>query len=388
MITSRADRSLPAEWVRTIDSWFLGAILLLICLGLVLSFAASPAVAERIGVGPMHFVEMHFLFLAPALLAMIVISFFTPLWVRRVAVLGLAAGIVLLVATLLFGIEVKGSRRWISLFGQSLQPSEFVKPAFVVVCAWLFSLRETRPGLHGDFLALGLFAVIGGLLILQPDFGQTMLVGATWGVMFFLAGLPWVWIAALIGIAAAGGFIAYVEIDHVASRVDRFLTGEGDTFQADTAIRAVQNGGWLGQGPGEGTVKQILPDSHTDFVFAVAGEEFGVIVCGLIALTFFFIVMRGLAFAFTEEDAFKRLAVAGLVTNIGLQALINMAVNLHLVPPKGMTLPLISYGGSSMIAVAIGMGMLLALTRKRPDPMRAARERPLGAVMPNAYGTA
>jgi cell division protein FtsW len=219
------------------------------------------------------------------------------------------------------------------------------------------------------------------LLVAQPDLGQTMLVGGTWGLMFFLAGLNWIWIVALGGMAVGGGFFAYVMFPHVQTRLNQFLSGAlEENGQIEHAIEAIRNGAWLGQGPGEGTVKQVLADSHTDFVFAVAGEEFGIIVCLLIALTFAFVVMRALAFAFSEEDGFRRLAVAGLAINFGLQALINMAVNLHLMPPKGMTLPFVSYGGSSLTAVAIGMGMLLALSRKRPEQIMPVPGMP--AFMP------
>jgi cell division protein FtsW len=376
MTNSRIDRSPVAEWWRTVDRWFLSAFLLLIVMGLVLSFAASPAVAERIGAPPMHFVERQFIFMFPAFLTLIVVSFMPPIWVRRMAVILFAIFLTMLFMTLFFGMEVKGSTRWLRVAGLSVQPSEFLKPTFVVVCAWLFSIRETRPEIPGNLLGILVFAAVAAILLLQPDLGQTMLIGLTWGLMFFMAGLSWIWIIALVGLAGFGGFLAYLTFDHVTQRIDRFMTGEGDTFQVDTAIQAIQNGRWLGRGPGEGTVKQVLPDSHTDFVFAVAGEEFGIIVCALIALVFAFIVMRALAFAFGEEDGFKRLAVAGLGANFGFQALINMAVNLHLMPPKGMTLPFISYGGSSLTAVALGMGMMLALSRKRPDAAIPARQRP------------
>lgn len=376
MTNSRIDRSPVAEWWRTVDRWFLSAFLLLIVMGLVLSFAASPAVAERIGAPPMHFVERQFMFMFPAFLTLIIVSFMPPIWVRRMAVILFAIFLTMLFMTLFFGMEVKGSTRWLRVAGLSVQPSEFLKPTFVVVCAWLFSIRETRPELPGNLLGILVFAAVAAILLLQPDLGQTMLIGFTWGLMFFMAGLSWIWIIALVGLAGLGGFLAYLTFDHVTQRIDRFMTGEGDTFQVDTAIQAIQNGRWLGRGPGEGTVKQVLPDSHTDFVFAVAGEEFGIIVCALIALVFAFIVMRALAFAFGEEDGFKRLAVAGLGANFGFQALINMAVNLHLMPPKGMTLPFISYGGSSLTAVALGMGMMLALSRKRPDAAIPARQRP------------
>jgi cell division protein FtsW len=368
---SRADRSPVAEWWRTVDRWFLAAFLLLIGMGLVLSFAASPAVAQRIGLEPMHFVERQFFFMVPAFLVLIGMSFMTPDWVRRFAIVLLVIGILLVMATLVFGMEIKGSRRWLRIAGISLQPSEFLKPAFVVVCAWLFSLRERRPEFSGDLMAIILFAMVGALLVAQPDLGQTMLVAATWGVMFFLAGLSWVWIG------------AYVVFPHVNDRINQFLSGSlEENGQIEHAIEAIRNGAWIGQGPGEGTIKHILADSHTDFVFAVAGEEFGVVVCMLIVATFAFVVLRALAFAFTEEDGFKRLAVAGLAMNFAFQAMINMAVNLNLMPPKGMTLPFVSYGGSSLTAVAIGMGMLLALSRKRPDQVFVARPRT--AFMPKA----
>ena len=377
MIMSRIDRSPITEWWRTVDRWFLSAFLLLMGMGLVLSFAASPAVAERIGAPPLHFVERQFFFMFPAFLTLIAVSFMPPIWVRRLAVLLFIVFFGLLFLTLFFGMEVKGSTRWLRIAGVSLQPSEFLKPTFVVVCAWLFSIRETKPHIPGNLMGICVFAAVAAILLLQPDLGQTLLIGMTWGVMFFMAGLSWIWIFALVGIAVGGGFLAYLSFSHVTQRIDRFLTGEGDTFQVDTALQAIQNGSWLGRGPGEGTVKQVLPDSHTDFVFAVAGEEFGIIVCALIALVFAFIVLRALSFAFGEEDGFKRLAVAGLGANFGFQALINMAVNLHLMPPKGMTLPFISYGGSSLTAVALGMGMMLALSRKRPEAAISPRQRPV-----------
>jgi cell division protein FtsW len=271
-----------------------------------------------------------------------------------------------MVATLFFGAEVKGSRRWLSMLGVSVQPSEFLKPAFVVVCAFLFAEHARQPEIPGNLFAILLMGVVAALLIAQPDLGQTMLVTGTWGAMFFMAGMPWFWIALLGGIAVAGAVGAYTIFPHVAGRIDRFMTGEGDTFQVDTGREAIVRGGWFGQGPGEGTVKRILPDSHTDFVFSVAAEEFGIIVCFIIVGLFAFIVMRGLRFAMNERDEFTRLAVGGLVILFGFQSIINIAVNLQLMPAKGMTLPFISYGGSSLLAMAISVGMLLALTRRRP----------------------
>src|SRR5690606_355547 len=274
--------------------------------------------------------------------------------------------------------EVKGSRRWVSIAGLSIQPSEFMKPAFVVVCAWLFAEHARQPEIPGNLFAIILFGIVGALLVAQPDLGQTILTSVVWGGMFFMAGMPWLWIMVL-GVLGAGGFMtAYYMLPHVTGRIDRFLTGEGDTFQVDTARDAIIRGDWFGQGPGEGIVKRIIPDSHTDFIFSVAAEEFGILFCMLIAAIFAFIVLRGLSHAFKERNDFTRFAVAGLVLQIGIQSMINIGVNLELMPAKGMTLPLISYGGSSMIAICITAGFILALTRHRPQ--KRAQERSLFRV--------
>ncbi|MCK4203663.1 putative lipid II flippase FtsW [Brucella pituitosa] len=366
-MVSRVDRGPVANWWWTIDRYFLAACLGLMGLGVLLSFAASPAVAQRIGLDSFHFVERQTFFMIPAVAVMIGVSFLSPRQIRRFALILLGASLFLMLAALFVGIEIKGARRWVSLAGVSIQPSEFMKPAFVVICAWLFSERERGGHMPGYFLAMMLFCVTAGLLMLQPDFGQTMLTTGTWGAMFFLAGLPMFWILVLGGIAVVGAFGAYMTLDHVAGRVNRFMTGEGDTFQVDAGREAILRGGWFGQGPGEGTVKRIIPDSHTDFIFSVAAEEYGIILCMIIMALFAFIVIRGLSIALRERDAFTRLAVSGIVILFGFQSIINMAVNLHLMPAKGMTLPFISYGGSSLVAIAITMGILLALTRRRPE---------------------
>ena len=366
-MVSRVDRGAVANWWWTIDRYFLAACLALMGLGVLLSFAASPAVAQRIGLDSFHFVERQTFFMIPAVAVMIGVSFLSPRQIRRFALILLCASLFLMAAALFVGIEIKGARRWVSLAGISIQPSEFMKPAFVVICAWLFSERERGGEMPGYFLAMMLFCVTAGLLMLQPDFGQTMLTTGTWGAMFFLAGLPMFWILVLGGIAVVGAFGAYMTLDHVAGRVNRFMTGEGDTFQVDAGREAILRGGWFGQGPGEGTVKRIIPDSHTDFIFSVAAEEYGIILCMIIMALFAFIVIRGLSIALRERDAFTRLAVSGIVILFGFQSIINMAVNLHLMPAKGMTLPFISYGGSSLVAIAITMGILLALTRRRPE---------------------
>ncbi len=375
MSTSRADRGAISNWWWTIDRWFLAAFFMLCGLGVILSFAASPAVAERIGLEEFHFVKRQIVFMIPAVIAMIGISFLTPRQVRRAAIIMLIVSLVAMAATLFIGAEVKGSRRWLSILGMSLQPSEFLKPAFVIVCAVLFAEHARQPQIPGNLFAILLMGVVAALLVAQPDLGQTMLITATWGAMFFMAGMAWGWIIALASIAGVGAAAAYTAFPHVAGRIDRFLTGEGDTFQVDTGREAIIRGGWLGQGPGEGTVKRILPDSHTDFVFSVAAEEFGIVVCFVIVALFAFIVLRGLMFAMRERDDFTRLAVSGLVTLFGFQSMINIGVNLQLLPAKGMTLPFISYGGSSLLAMAISVGMLLALTRKRPGMTVTSRQR-------------
>ncbi|MEX0405123.1 putative lipid II flippase FtsW [Aquibium sp. LZ166] len=366
-MVSRVDRGLTASWWWTVDRWFLAAFLSLMVLGIVLSFAASPAVAERIGLESYHFVERQILFMVPAMIAMIGVSFLSTRNIRRLALLMLVGSLLLMVAALFIGVEVKGARRWVSLAGISIQPSEFMKPAFVVICAWLFSEHQRQPEIPGNLFAMILLGLVLALLVAQPDLGQTMLVLGTWGAMFFMAGMPWLWILVLGAIGAAGAAAAYSAFPHVAGRIDRFLTGEGDTFQVDTGREAIIRGGWWGQGPGEGSVKRILPDSHTDFIFSVAAEEFGIVLCFLIVALFAFIVLKGLRIAYREEDNFSRYAISGLVIVMGFQSIINMGVNLQLMPAKGMTLPFISYGGSSLVAMAISMGMVLALTRRRPE---------------------
>lgn len=364
---SRLDTSPVATWWWTVDRWFLAAFLSLMGLGIVLSFAASPAVAMRIGLDPFHFATRQIVFTVLALGAMLAVSFLDARQIRRMAIVMLAIMLVLMVAVLYIGVEVKGARRWVSLAGLSIQPSEFLKPAFVVICAWLFAEHKRHPDIPGNLFAMILLGLVLALLVAQPDLGQTMLVTGTWGVMFFLAGLSWFWILVL-GAAGLGGiFAAYTIFPHVALRIDKFLTGEGDTFQVDMGHEALVNGGWFGLGPGEGTIKRVIPDSHADFVFAVAGEEYGLIMCFFIMAIFAFIVLRGLNTAMKEHDDFTRYAIGGLVTVFGLQSMINMCVNLQLMPAKGMTLPFISYGGSSQIAIAISMGMVLALTRRKPE---------------------
>lgn len=366
-MVSRVERTPLAAWRWTVDRLMLAAILGLMLAGVVLSLAASPPVAARLGLDPFHFVNRHIMFLIPAIAVMIVTSFLSPRQIRRIALAVFAVSLVLLFLTLIYGAEVKGARRWLVLLGVSVQPSEFLKPAFVILIAWLFAESARRPEMPANTLALGLLIAVVLGLVLQPDFGQTMLILAVWGALFFLAGMRLIWVAGLGGAAIVGLAGAYFTVPHVARRIKRFIDpASGDTFNIDQAVESFVRGGWFGRGPGEGTVKRILPESHTDFVFAVAAEEFGIALCLVLLMLFAFIVLRALLHALRNHDPFQRFAAAGLAILFGLQSAINMAVNAHLIPAKGMTLPFVSYGGSSMISLAWGMGMLLALTRERP----------------------
>ena len=366
-MVSRLERTPFAAWWWTIDRLLLAALLALMLGGIVLSLAASPPVASRLGLEPFYFVSRHVLYLIPALAVLLGTSFLPPRYVRRLALIVFAVSVLMVLGTLHFGAEVKGARRWIVLLGVNIQPSEFLKPAFVILIAWLFGESAQRPEMPANTMALGLLLVAVTGLVLQPDFGQTMLVALVWSALFFLAGMRIVWVVGLGGVAAVGLATAYMLVPYVAKRIERFRDpSSGDTFNIDQALESFQQGGWFGRGPGEGTVKRILPESHTDFVFAVAAEEFGIVLCLVLVAVFAFIVLRTLRHAMRSEDPFARFAAAGLAIMFGLQSAINMAVNLHLMPAKGMTLPFISYGGSSMISIAYGMGMLLALTRERP----------------------
>jgi cell division protein FtsW len=367
MMFARIDRRPIARWWWTVDRWTFGGLIALVFVGAVMSMAASPPVAERLGYDAMYFTERQLALTPFALAIMLGMSLLQPRTVRRIALVVFAISVVLLAATFVVGIEIKGARRWINLPGLSIQPSEFVKPSFAVISAWLFAAQKERPGFPGNAVSIALCLAIVTMLIKQPDLGMTVVVASVWFAQFFMAGLRLYW-AAAGGIAGITGLVgAYLLLPHVRSRIDRFLDpAAGDHYQVMRAMEAFANGGLWGRGPGEGRVKDVLPDAHADFVFAVAGEEFGVIVCVLIVAVFAFIVLRGLSRLLQhEENLFVLLAGTGLLAQFGLQALINMSSALHLIPTKGMTLPFVSYGGSSMLALAFGMGMMLALTRRR-----------------------
>ncbi len=363
---ARTDTSLLGQWWWTVDRWTLAAVAALMGFGVILILAATPPVAERIGLGSFHLAQRHLALLPLALLVLFLVSLLTPRWVRRVAVIGFAAALLLCALTLWIGPEIKGATRWISVAGVSLQPSEFVKPTFAVVVAWMFALSKKDPSFEGAWIAAGLWLLVATLLMLQPDVGQAFIVTAIWSVQFFLAGLPVVWVGLLAAAAFAGLAASYYALPHVAQRIDSFLDpATGDQYQIERSIEAFMNGGLFGRGPGEGTVKAYLPDAHSDFIFAVAGEELGLVACLIMVALFAFVVLRGFSRAFHRDSLFVLLATTGLLTQFGLQTIINMASTLHLMPTKGMTLPLISYGGSSLIALSLSLGMILALTRRR-----------------------
>src|SRR5215467_8332535 len=341
-MVSRAERTPFAAWWWTIDRFILVALGAIMLGGIVLSLAASPPVAARIGLDAFYFVHRHVMYLVPAIAVMLAMSFLSPRQTRRLALVVFIVSFALVIATLFVGAEVKGARRWIILAGANIQPSEFLKPSFVILISWLFAESARRPEMPANTAALALLFLVVGLLVMQPDFGQTMLIATVWGALFFMAGMRLMWVIGLGGVALVGLAGAYMAIPHVALRIKRFMDpASGDTFQVDTALESFQRGGWFGQGPGEGTVKRLLPDSHTDFVFAVAAEEFGIVLCLVLVTLFAFIVLRALGKAMRNDDPFSRFSVAGLAILFGAQSAINMAVNLALIPAKGMTLPFI-----------------------------------------------
>jgi cell division protein FtsW len=377
-MVSRAHRTPFAAWWWTVDRLLLAALIAVMLGGIVLSLAASPPVAARLGLDPFYFVNRHVMYLIPALAVMLATSFLSPRQIRRLALVVFAVSFVMVLLTPFIGAEVKGARRWIVLLGLNIQPSEFLKPAFVILIAWLFAESAKKPEVPANSFALLLLFGSVIALVRQPDFGQTMLIALVWGALFFMAGMRVIWVLGLGGAALVGLAGAYYTVPYVMRRIKRFMDpASGDTFQIDTAIDAFRKGGWFGSGPGEGTVKRYLPDSHADFVFAVAAEEFGIMLCLALVALFCFIVVRALTRAMRSDDPFARFGAAGLAILFGAQSAINMAVNLSLIPAKGMTLPFISYGGSSMISLAYGMGMLLALTRERPRAELIARPEAL-----------
>jgi cell division protein FtsW len=363
---TRADTSYLGRWWWTVDRWTIAALSVLAAAGMLMVLAGSPTVAAR-ATGDMYaFVRKQALFLPLALALCLAVSVLPLPLLKRLAVLGFLGALLLTAATLVMGVSVKGAARWIALPGAQLQPSEFLKPCLAIVTAMLMAEGRRTPGFPGTLIALGLLTMCLAVLKLQPDIGMAAVVLATFFAQWFVAGLRLYWVVLALGGIAGASVAAYSFFPHVQSRVQRFLDpASGDSYQITVAMEAFANGGLFGRGPGEGRVKTILPDAHADMVFAVAGEEFGMVVCLAIIALFAFVVLRGFTRLFAETDQFAILGATGLLTQFGLQAFVNMASTLHLIPTKGMTLPFISYGGSSVVAIGLGMGFLLALTRRR-----------------------
>lgn len=374
---SRNDNSLLSRWWWTVDRWMLVLIVALTMVGIWMALTASPAVAERLGLGAFHFVKKQMFFLTLGLGVVVYVSMLSSAMIRRMAIIGFPISVLLVIATLFIGPEIKGATRWLPLGMFTLQPSEFLKPFFIVTSAWILSAHFQGEKIPAKRISTALYLFVVALLIMQPDFGQTVLISTVWIAQMALAGLPLMWLSLAGVVALMGVGLGYAFLPHVASRIDRFINpASGDTFQTDKAMQAFESGGMLGKGPGEGAVKLNLPDAHTDYIFAVIGEEFGAIACVMLLMLFAGVVMRGLSNLVEEENPFRLLAAAGLIIQFGLQTLINVGVNLAILPSKGMTLPFVSYGGSSMLALAIGMGMVLALTRR--NRFIQARVDPLG----------
>ena len=358
-----------SKWWRTIDKWTLSSILILFSIGFLLGFASSPPLAEKNGFGPFHYVERQMFFGSLAFLAMLLTSLMSVSLVRRLAVIGFVAALFATALLPIFGTDFgKGSIRWYSLGFASLQPSEFLKPGFIVVCAWLMAASEEINGPPGRLWSFLLAVSVVVILVFQPDFGQASLIIFCWGVVYFVAGAPIALLIGVAGVVVGAGTFAYRASEHFARRIDGFLSPDVDPrTQLGYATNAIQEGGFLGVGVGEGVVKWSLPDAHTDFIIAVAAEEYGFVLVALIIAIFAGIVVSSLVRLMRERDTFARLAGTGLVAMFAIQAVINIGVAVRLLPAKGMTLPFVSYGGSSLIAGGIAIGMLLAFTRSRPQ---------------------
>jgi cell division protein FtsW len=383
---SRNDQSAIAKWFWTIDRGLLAAALTLVGLGVALSFASSPAaiLADESISDPFHYSWRMIVWAAGGTVAMLLASLLSPRGVRRIALLALLGAIVVMAALPFIGNEVKGAARWVNLGPFSLQPSEFAKPGLIVFAAWMFSEAQKAQGVPGVSIAFGTWALTVGLLLIQPDIGQTLLITTTFMAVFFMAGVPLKWVAALAAAGAGGVVGLYFAFSHMRDRLRRFFSPEtADTHQIDRASEAIRAGGLVGRGVGEGVMKRHVPDLHTDFIYSVGAEEFGLILSLVMIALYAFIVVRGMRRAMKLTDPFEQTAAAGLFMLIGLQACINIAVNLNLIPTKGMTLPFISYGGSSMLAMGLTMGLALALTRRRPGAYEPGTSLPdRGRILP------
>ena len=368
-IPARVGDPILPRWWRTVDRWSLFAVLILFAIGLLLGLAASVPLAEKNNLPPFYYVIRQAFFGGVGLAAMLVISMFGPQQIRRIGVIGFVVSVVVVALLPVIGTDFgKGATRWLSLGFTSVQPSEFVKPCLAVTAGWLMAAGQDLNGPPGKLISLGITLATVALLVIQPDFGQSVLVLFGWGAMYFVAGAPFLLIVGLAGTAVAGGVVAYNASEHFARRIDAFLSPELDArSQLGYATSAIQEGGLFGLGVGEGQVKWQLPDAHTDFVIAVAAEEYGFILVAFILMLYAVICLRALSRLSRERDPFIRLAGTGLVAMVSAQAMINIGVAARLLPAKGMTLPFISQGGSSLLAMGLMVGMLLALTRSRPQ---------------------
>ncbi len=368
ILFSRDDRSQISQWWWSIDRHLIYCVFLLMVIGLALVFTASAPVANRIGAGSMIFFSKHIFVLIPTIVIMLAISMLTLRRLRLVALIIFCVALIGVAMTYFVGAEIKGAKRWISLPGFSLQPSEFIKPAFALILADLLVLQRNGATIPG-YLIGGIIAFITIiLLVFQPDIGQTLLILTIFGMEVFLMGLPYMLVLGGIFLSVGGFIGAYFAFSHVQSRVNRFLDpASGDNYQVSQAGQAISNGGFFGVGPGEGQIKNHIPDSHADFIFAVAGEEFGMIFCMFIITIILYIIIRAAMRAIESENLFLLTATTGIITQFCVQSFVNIASSLNLIPTKGMTLPFISYGGSSMLAMGIAMGFLIALTRVRTD---------------------
>ena len=368
-IPARSDNPVLPRWWSTVDRWTLGCVLALFGIGMLLGLAASPPLAAKNGFEPFHYVQRQAFFGCVAILVLFLTSMMSPTLVRRLAVIGFVCSFIALAGLPFFGTDFgKGATRWYSLGFASLQPSEFLKPGYIVVAAWFMAASDEIGGPPGKMYSFVLTVIIVLMLAMQPDFGQAALVLFGWGVVYFVAGAPIVLLVGLAGAVVLFGTVAYTNSEHFARRIDGFLSPDVDpTTQLGYATNAIREGGFFGVGVGEGEVKWSLPDAHTDFIIAVAAEEYGLVCVLAIIALYTTIVVRSLVRLMKERDPFIRLAGCGLACMIGVQAMINMGVAVRLLPAKGMTLPFVSYGGSSVIATGIAVGMLLAFTRTRPQ---------------------
>ena len=370
----RTDRSLVGVWWWTVDKWLLASAVMLIVIGTLLVMAAGPAVANLIQLSSQHFIIRQLIYLIPTLGLMVAVSMLEPRTIRAFALFGLALVIGLMVMAIVMGSEVKGATRWVSIAGFSSQPSELAKPLFAIVSAWLLTLWREGQDFPGWIYSTVLLGIIVTILVLQPDIGMTVVMVLTWGFQMFLAGMPLLFVIGAVAVAPLALYVAYLFLPHVTLRIDKFF--EGGSWQVERARESFAEGGLFGVGPGDGTVKLHLPDAHSDFIFAVAAEEYGAIACLALLSLYGFVVLRGFVRAMSDEGLFCLIAASSLAMQFGVQASIHMASSVDLIPTKGMTLPFVSYGGSSLLASGLTMGLILALTRRRNNRAGSQRYRP------------